>query len=449
MKTSIFLTITGLALAPIALLGQIFPLSTNSWDNPEFRARFLGTYGFTTDLNPSVDRAEMELFQQIQGMIGTDPRGAITRLRSAITRDSSAALDQILGNLYYQEGEIERAIASYREAIRKFPTFFRAYQNLGRALVAEGRYDEALPMLLKAIELNGGDGSLYGLVGFSYLNQGRFATALDAYRFAIMFQPDNIDWQKGKLSCLMRLGQYNEAIGMIYELIARDPNNVEFWTWQSNAFLSLDDSARAAANLEILRMKGKASANSLQLLGDIYMNSGVSSLAIDTYRESFGTGGLLPRQAIRMVEALLNQNETDAAVEFLDRIPSAVELGPEDELTVLNLSARALLAQGKADEAAEILEQVVERDPMNGRALLLLSDYHMEKQSFTDALFYAQNASKVDATRVDGLLRMARVHVMQRNFREAARELRRAHELRPAPYIADYLNRVEQAAARL
>ncbi|MCC5840326.1 MAG: tetratricopeptide repeat protein [Opitutales bacterium] len=449
MKTSILLTITGLALAPISLLGQIFPLSTNSWDNPEFRARFLGTYGFTTDLNPSVDRAEMELFQQIQGMIGTDPRGAISRLRSAITRDSSAALDQILGNLYYQEGEIERAIAAYREAIRKFPTFFRAYQNLGRALVAEGRYAEALPMLLKAIELNGGDGSLYGLVGFCYLNEGRFSTALDAYRFAIMFQPDNIDWQKGKLSCLMRLGHYNEAIGVIYELIAREPNNVEFWTWQSNAFLSMDDSGRAAANLEILRMNGRANAASLQLLGDIYMNSGVSSLAIEAYRDSFDTGGLLPRQAIRMVEALLNQNQTDAAVEFLDRIPGAMELADQDQLSVLNLTARALLAQGDADGAAEILEQVVARDPMNGRALLLLSDYHMEKQSFADALFYAQNASKVDATRVDGLLRMARVHVMQRNFREAARELRRAHELRPAPYIADYLNRVEQAAARL
>ena len=247
----------------------------------------------------------------------------------------------------------------------------------------------------------------------------------------------------------MRLGQFNEAIGMIYELIAREPNNAEFWTWQSNAFLSLDDSNRAAANLEVLRMTGRANAASLQLLGDIYMNSGVSSLAIETYRESFGSGDLAPRQAIRMVEALLNRNETDTAKELLDRIPDAMDLSPDEELTVLNLNARALLAQGKADAAAEILEQVVSRDPMNGRALLLLCDYHMEKQNLSDALLYAENASKVEATRVDALLRMARVHVMQRNYREAARELRRAHELRPASYIADYLNRVEQAAARL
>lgn len=112
-------------------------------------------------------------------------------------------------------------------------------------------------------------------------------------------------------------------------------------------------------------------------------------------------------------------------------------------------NARALLAQGKADEAAEILEQVVERDPMNGRALLLLSDYHMDEGDLDEAILYAENASKVEQTRVDGLLRMARIHVARRNYGEAVRELRRAHDLRPATYIADYLNRVEQAAARM
>lgn len=446
---SLSLFAAALAAVPAALVAQVYPLSTNSWDNPEFRERFMGTYGFDMETNPSVSREEMEIFQEIQPLIASNPQRAIERLRSVINRDSSAALDQILGNLYYQEGRTEEAVRAYREAIRKFPNFFRAYQNLGRAYVATGRYREALPILLKAIEINGGDGSMYGLVGYCYLNEGRYSSALDAYRFAIMFQPENPDWRTGKLSCLMRLGLYNEAAGTIYEFIGDDPGNHEYWTWQSNAFLSLEQTSRAAANLEVLRMMGRANPRSLQLLGDIYMNEGVTTLALDAYRDAFDSGELTAAQAVRMVEALVNRSEYDDALSLLERVPESVDLTPEEDLRVLNLNARILLAQGERADAAEILEQVVSRDPMNGRALLLLSDYHMEEDDLDEALLYAENASKVEDTRVDGLLRMARIHVARRNYGDAVRELRRAHDLRPATYIADYLSRVEQAAARM
>ena len=33
-------------------LAQVFPLSENSWSNPEFVERFLGSYGMDTDVEP-------------------------------------------------------------------------------------------------------------------------------------------------------------------------------------------------------------------------------------------------------------------------------------------------------------------------------------------------------------------------------------------------------------
>jgi tetratricopeptide (TPR) repeat protein len=446
-----FLSLAAACSVAVALPAQRFPLSENSWSNPEFVQRFLGTYGFNTDLNPSISREERTLFEEVQPLIASNPRAAVQRLRAAIKPDSSAALDQVLGNLLYQDNDLAGAAAAYREAIRKFPNFYRAYQNLGRVLVTQGDYAAALPIITKAIELGGGDGSLYGLLGYSYMNLGRNATALDAYRQAILLQPDSLDWRKGKLSCLLQLGRYDEAIGLLYEFIEREPGNPEFWQWQANAFMSAERYDLAAANLEVLRLLGAATPASLLLLGDLYVNKDLPSLAVPLYEEALATGRLNSRQAFRAAEALLSRGELEAGARFLagfERLAGG-SLSPEDRLALLNHQARIALQTGDDTAAQNLLQGIIDADPLNGRALLTLSDLHLRSGDTAAAAFHAEQAAKLDAHRADALVRLARIEVQNRNYRRAAQHLRAVQEIRPQPYIAEFLGRVEQAAARM
>jgi tetratricopeptide (TPR) repeat protein len=342
---------------------------------------------------------------------------------------------------------MEEAIRFYESAIRKFPNFYRAYYNVGRAYVALNEFEKALPHLRKAVEIKPGDGTLYGLISYCYMNTGRYNIALDGYRMAILLQPNNRDWRLGKLNCLVSLRLNNEAVGYLYELLDQEPENRDFWMAQSNAFLSLEKTDLAAANLEILRQMGQANTSALILLADIYLNENLPSVAYPLYEEALESGQLATRQFFRISEVLLARGDYEKAGTLMSH--SAVDglsFSEEDELRLLNLRARLAMAGDDHDTAVDMLQSIVDRDPLNGQALLTLSDLHFAQEDDQRALYYAQNAAKLEAVELEAHLKAARILVRQRQFNEAARHLRSAQSIRPQEFVADYLRRIEQAA---
>lgn len=429
---------------------QTFPLSSNDWSNPEFQERFKGSYNVDTEVNPSITSEEKVIFDQIIPLLNENKTSeAIEQLKAYITPTTNAAFDFIFANLYYQENQMAEAAKYYQAAIKKFPNYYRAYLNLGRAYINDGKYSDALPLLQKALAIKPGDGSLYGLLGYCYMNDRYYASALDAYRLAIMLDPKNNDWKMGKLNCLISLEEHNEAIGLLYEMISANPDNAEFWQLQANEFLDTNQVELAAANLEIIDEMGAATSSSLVLLGDIYINKEMPEQALRIYSKAID-GGIKVNRALRIATSLSNLGNYEATQTFLEKIKSelATEFTPEEELETLNLEAQIALNTGNEDEAATILEKVVEKDPMNGRALLLLTDYYTRKADYPKASFYAENAAKVPAVEHSALIKGAQIMVKTRDYREAATLLRRAQNLKFQDYVADYLVKIESAAQR-
>jgi tetratricopeptide (TPR) repeat protein len=69
-------------------------------------------------------------------------------------RENDAILSFNEGNMKYQQGDINGAIASYKKAIELNPSYFKAYNNLGilKATVMKN-YKDALEDFTKAIEI--------------------------------------------------------------------------------------------------------------------------------------------------------------------------------------------------------------------------------------------------------------------------------------------------------
>jgi tetratricopeptide (TPR) repeat protein len=63
-----------------------------------------------------------------------------------------AEAHEFLGNLLVAKGQLDRAVAQYREAIRIVPEFSRAILDLGATLVQQGDRAAALPYLQKAAQ---------------------------------------------------------------------------------------------------------------------------------------------------------------------------------------------------------------------------------------------------------------------------------------------------------
>ncbi|MGF1483322.1 MAG: tetratricopeptide repeat protein [Opitutales bacterium] len=446
----IFFTLVSCLALPVAAQAQIYPLSDNSWDNPEFVERFRGSYGFDLRTNPKISAEEKAIFDQVAQVAGQQPQQAINLIETSRNPESSAAVDFILGALYQQTGQDDRAIASYEAAVRKFPNFLRAYRNLGLAYVQRNEYEKALPMLVKTIESGGGDGTSFGLLGYTLLNLGRNDNALDAYRMALMFQPDSKDWRIGKLKALLTLDRYEEAVGILYEMIAEDGDNAELWLQQANAFLGMDQTDLAAANLNVARSLGFENPDTLVLLGNIYINRNLPELAAEPYLAALESGRVPVQRAVGVGERMALVASGETAQSIIDRIQSVYgdQLDTKQELTLFSLEANIALNAGEEDRAAELLEQVVSRDPTNGRALLTLAEYNVRNGEEEKAILNFQAAADDDTVAVRALIGHARLLISRREYRKGLQLLEQAYAKDPRRYLADYIQQVEQVARR-
>jgi tetratricopeptide (TPR) repeat protein len=245
----------------------------------------------------------------------------------------------------------------------------------------------------------------------------------------------------------MDTNDYLAASAMLEEMILADSENKNYWTWQANAFLSQKETGTAAANLEVIKRLGKATATSLGLLGDIYLNDGLNELALENYMIAAEMEDLSPQRLLRTAEGLIRRQLWDEGSTYLDKTVTRIdELSPSDQMTFRNLQARTALGNGDIEKASDILETIVAEDPMNGQALLTLANLKREQELFEDAAFNYEQAAKMDATKIDAMVEHARMLVTMRDYNAAATILQRVVVLEPSPRLENYLERVQSAA---
>jgi len=444
----ISMTVLAVAIASVATAKE-FAMDDEILRDPEWRKSFLGSYGFLSGAEPQVDALELELLREVIELMKVDTKAAAARLAAQVSASSSAAMDFILANLSFQNGDLETAKKYYDSAIEKFPDFRRAHKNLGLLLVQQERYKDGVKHLSRAVELGDRDGRNYGLMGYCYINLENPLAAEIAYRNAVLQEPDTRDWKLGLGRALLSLERYHDAAALFGDLIDENPDDATPWMLQANAYIGLEKPEAAAINLEAVRMLGKAQTSSLVLLGDIYMNQGDTELAKDAYLEVIARDDASTQfeTAYRAADLLVKTRSYGQAAELLASIDRryAKSLDRDDELELLTLRAKLTRAQGNEAEAAKLLASVVERDGTRGDALLELAAYHRGQGDDERAMLYLERAARIEAYEYKALLDHAKLLVAEREYAKAAELLRRALTIRKEPRVEAFLARVEEA----
>lgn len=428
---------------------QAFELSDSDPDGSEFRARFLATYGVNAAIEPELTEEDRPLYESVAPLLAANQQEAIDLLEPQITAESNAAFDFLLGNLYYSLGDYSAAQSWLERCVGKLPSFRRAYRTLGLCLVQQGDIAGSVPYWLKVVTLGGGDGQSYGLLGYGYLTLERYHSSLKAYEMARMFDPDSLDFKRGHAQCLLMTGQQEQAISLFDELVAEHPKNADFWLLQANAYLAKDRLKEAIANLEFVKELGGANWQSLMLLGDLYLERSAYGLATDTYRFALESGADPSLEAaMQPLRRLLSYLLFTEAEGYLGSLESAfgarLSQEPNEELVVCR--SQIQLERGDVDVAIAGLRALVESDPLQGSALLLLGDAFQKRGEAEEAVYYLERARSVDSVSVDALVALGRLEVERGRFREAVRYLREAQRLEPRENVQRYLERVEQIA---
>ncbi len=424
-------------------------LTREFWNSPEFVRSFVGDYGFRSEIEPKVSRAEQQLLREVVTKAQINLNEAVTHLAAKVKPESSAAVDFALATMQFQSGRLGRAALGYEKAIEKFPGFLRAHKNLGFVLIQQEDFDDAAEHLAKALSLGEGDGVTYVALGYCHLSLERFVSAENAYRMAILRSPESKDARNGLVNCLLETDRNHEALSLLDELLEREPENGYCRRARANALIALDKIEEAAVSLETLRRLEKLNLSGLLLLGDAYHNLDLHSLSLDAYQEALQReeGSLSALRFIRVAAILINRGSYQAGFDYLGRIEQRFgqKLTEEEELRLLALKAKILLTTGQDDKAARLLRLILEKNPLDGSALLLLGRHAWRNGDHAGAAIHFERAAKVKENEADSLVEHARMKVQLQKYEEAVRLLERAQFVRPQDNVGRYLESVRNA----
>lgn len=419
------------------------------WDEELFQKQFLGSYGVNAEIEPRVTVVEQEQMQKVMDILSEDDdmEKAMKQLMKVTKKSSSAIFDFTIGNFYFQQDKLEEALVGYDQAIAKFPSFRRAYKNAGLIHVRNGDFKKALPFLTKTIELGGHTSIAYGLLGFSYGSTENHLCAESAYRQAILLDSETIDWQLGLARSFFKQQKFGDAVSLCNTLIKKKPTHGDFWLLQANAYLGLKQPMRAAENYEYVNALGKATSASMTMLADIYINESRWDMAADAYLRAFELDpNADPAKPLRAAKVLAARGSLEQSKRVLHRVAEKKStLDQKDLKELLKLQARVAVAEGGGEGVVKILEEVVEVDPLDGEALILLAQ-HYGRNVPEKAVFYYERAANIEKHEAEAKLRHGQLLVGQSKYQDALPLLRRAYELKPRSDIEDYLKQVERIA---
>ena len=425
-------------------------ISEAFWNSPQFQRQFLASYGVRSNVEPRFENPEEQIFySQLGDTIRDNPQQAIEKITQQLNASSSAILSYTLGSLHFQEGQHQEAIKHYEVALSQFPDYLRAHKNLGIALIREERFGDSITHLVETINLGGADGTVYGLLGNAYLNLEKYASARLAYQNATLLDAENPLWELGIIKCAIATERYQEAVSLLDGVLSKQPDNAALWALQGNVYLQMEEADKAAVNFEILRKSGKATLQHLMLLGDIYMLSESIDLALAVYLEAIeqdGKGDI--RRSLNAARILLNQGAWEPASAMFTKIRQAHEstLSEQETFQLLKMESQVAIANGKGQEALSVLEQIIEKNPLDAEALLLAGDFYMQAEDFEKALFRFEMVARIPGSESDGWIKQATVLVKQQQYTKAIELLEKAQKSNPRDNIQKFLDSVKRVA---
>ncbi len=150
---------------------------------------------------------------------------ALVAHQEAIQREPRATRFNGLGNVYYQQGRHEEAIAAYRRAIELDPEFAYPHNGLGNVYYQQGRHEEAIAAFERAIELDPKDAGYHNNLGNVYGDLGRHDEAIAAYRRAIALDPDYAHPHNNLGNCYLQLGRLEKAQSEFQDRVRLSPDD--------------------------------------------------------------------------------------------------------------------------------------------------------------------------------------------------------------------------------
>ena len=185
------------------------------------------------------------------------------------TYPSSAVLNINLGKCYFELGQIEPAIASYKIATEYQPKWAASFIMLGQLYSSQEDPEQAVNYFKKAIDLQPGDTDLLAALGAELLKNESFEQAIDYLNTSIRQNPNSSFILSMLGDAHNSKADHKSAIGYYEQAIALDPTDATTHFNMGNALQALGNSTAAIESYQ-------KALNINPVDADAYNNVGIS-----------------------------------------------------------------------------------------------------------------------------------------------------------------------------
>lgn len=275
-----------------------------------------------------------------------------------------------LGQVYVGEGRASDAVPLFEKAIQLNPEEVEARYNLGVALARTGHEEDAMAHYRTALDMAPNDPQVYSNLGAALARLGRFDEAVSHYKKALEINQDLAPTHSNLGAALARLGRVEEAIQCHEKAIEIDPEmGALHFKYGETLHIAgrvreAEDQYRTAALLDPSLTAAHIN------LGKIAMADKLNMAALDHFRRAVRSGPDVAEARNHLAVLLAGRGNNEEAVAMLKR---AVELDPENAEFHNNLGV-LLVRMGRYPEGQRALEEALRLKPDYGEARKNLED---------------------------------------------------------------------------
>jgi tetratricopeptide (TPR) repeat protein len=244
----------------------------------------------------------------------------------AVTKDNYLAYDN-LGTALTAKGKLDEAVGEYQEALRIKPDFAEAHNNLGSCLAKKGELAEAIDQFVQALKLNPGFAEAHFNLAAALGDAGRIQDAIAQYQEAIRLKPDFTDARYNLGNVLSGMpGRLDDAVAQYLALLQIDPSYAEARYNLALVCYRRGNRDAARIQLQVVVKQQPCFVEGRRLLGAILDKEGRLDEAIRQYSEILR---LKPDDATNRFSLAVDLSKQGRLDEGITEFQEALRLKPD------------------------------------------------------------------------------------------------------------------------
>jgi tetratricopeptide (TPR) repeat protein len=342
----------------------------------------------------------------------SDMVAVLDRIKSHVKDFDRAYL--LVGDFYFRNGDSDQALAQYKEGMAADPKQKATYQKrMIEVLMHLGKRTEAADINAAILKDNPKDSDARGLQASLLLDRGEVQKAISELQAVVSAAPDNFvarfnlgrahiargEWEQARqqftesirerpdyiparlaqaeLQVVQR--QYDAAIESVNAVLRLDKKNGPARMIEASAYVGLKKYPEARQLIESMQQANPNSADITFSLGMIDLHEAKLKEAEETFRKAYQQNVKDPRGLVGLVEALARQNKYDEALQVLQQELAKDPKNSDLRIALGNIAVRSGNFDMGIAQFQKVLETLDKNSKARGQVYLRIGETYRRK----------------------------------------------------------------------